>query len=327
MALYRAIKPPDHENTSNAAYTFRPGNETNGTIDVVKDYMWTLTPKSGRKEIPYIRLEEYEVNTTTIAQQVDFYTTGIAEAGRVGSGPMGVYDGIFPKNQPTDFVYLLPFYTDINLEVNTGEWTSVDTLEAAKGGITGFASMLDPALGRLVEGSVDLATNAAGAFLALNYPKVGIMDRPKLWQSHQFRTYTIKFPLYNTYNPDPNYPEWLKNRQLCELLINQNLYNKTSFITGIPPVFYDVWIPGQHYCPAACVTNITIHNRGNIRLLKQGVTGSAGQSLANEYNVPDVYEVSLTLTDMVIPSKNLFQNIQNKQNNITAAERTTTTET
>jgi len=312
MALYEWTIPPGYENYGTAAGTFRPGPEAgDGTIDVRTDYYWTLTPPVGRKEIPYIQLTEYEVNETTISNQVQFYTEGIAN-GFAGTGVLAPYEGLFPKSDEnaTGFVYKLPFYSDINLEVNSPEWTSVDTLEAAKGAASGFMKAIDPRLSRLFEGAVEGATTAAGAFLALNYPKVGIMDRPKLWQSHQFRTYTIKFPLYNTICPNPNNPEWLRNRQLCELLINQNLYNKLSFVTGIPPVFYDVWIPGQHYCPAACVTNLTINNRGNIRLLTAG---------NKEYNVPDVYEFSMTLTDMVIPSKNLFQNIQAKQQRVNAA--------
>lgn len=300
MALYRAVKPSDHSSNNNAAYTYRPGSEApSGIVDVVKNYNWTLTPSTSRKEIPYIYLKEFEVNSTTISNQIEFYTKGIQE-GVSGSGPLGPYEGIFPKDNPTDFKYKLPFYTDVNLEVTSPEWTSVDTLESAKGAVVGLGNMIDPALGRLVEGGIDLATNAAGAYLALNYPKVGIMDRPKLWQSHNFRVYTIKFPLFNTYNPDINKPEWYKNRQFCELIINQNLYNKLSFITGIPPVFYEVTIPGQHYCPASCVTNISITNRGNVRLLDM-----AGV----KFNVPDVYDISITLTDMVVPSKNLFQAI------------------
>jgi hypothetical protein len=312
--LYTAIKPPGYQNTNSAAFTYRPGDEApGGLVDVVNKYYWTLTLPASRKEIPYIRLKEYEVNETTISNQIEFYTKGIGVA-PTGSGPLAAYDGLFPKDNPTGFTYEMPFYTDVNLEVTSPEWTSVDTLEAAKGGIVGFAGALDPALGRLFEGGIDLASNAAGAFLSLNYPKVGIMDRPKLWQSHNFRTYTIKFPLFNTFNPDANYPEWIKNRQLCELLINQNLYNKLSFITGVPPVFYDVLIPGQHYCPASCVTNITINNRGNVRLL---------QHQSKDYNVPDVYDVSITLTDLVIPSKNLFQSIQTKQNQVNVTQATT----
>jgi hypothetical protein len=293
---------PREDNTKKAQ-TYVPAGGTT-TVDVITKYAWTLTPPVNRKEIPSIELTEYEVDESTISRQINFYATGVVEGITGGEDYLSPYDQLFPKDKDTGFKYIFPYYTDINFEVNTPQWTSLDTLEAAKKGAGDIASFVHPTLGRAVDMAFGAAGGITGAALALNYPKVGIMDRPKLWQSHDFRSYTIKFPLYNTYNFNPNKPEWINNRELCELLINQNLYNKLSFITGIPPVFYEVLIPGQHYSPAACVTNIAIYNRGNIRQLKN--------SSGIDCNVPDVYEVNITLTDLVIPSKNLFQAISNK---------------
>jgi tRNA A-37 threonylcarbamoyl transferase component Bud32 len=83
-------------------------------------------------------------------------------------------------------------------------------------------------------------------------------------------------------------------------------------------VFYELIILGQHYSYASCVTQLTIYNRGNMRLLADtdGVP----------VNVPDVYEVDMTLTDMVMPSKNLFQTIKN-QNVVSELARNITTTT
>ena len=75
--------------------------------------------------------------------------------------------------------------------------------------------------------------------------------------------------------------------------MNQNTMYKTSFVTGVPPVFYDIFIPGQYYCWASCVTNLNVGNLGNTRLI-------------NNYIVPDAYQVEITLTEMVLPSKNQF---------------------
>jgi hypothetical protein len=88
------------------------------------------------------------------------------------------------------------------------------------------------------------------------------------------------------------------------LLVNQNLYNKRDLITSLPPVFYEVLVPGQHYSYASCVTNITIGNKGNMRKLSM-------KDKNITCIVPDAYDVSITLTDMVMPSKNLFQQIEN----------------
>lgn len=325
-SLYTNTQKPAGYQSKATASIYRPAGT--GVVDVINDYTWTLTPPAGRKEIPSIILTEYQVNETTISRQYDFYTTGLGSGTFAPTDILSPYDSLFPKDQPTDFNYKFPFYSDVNFEVNTPQWASLDTLEAAKGAAIDAGTFLGGQLGATIVGkTTELLTGLVGAGLAANYPKVGIMDRPKLWQSHDFRTYTIKCPLYNTVNTDPNGQEWVKNRELCELLINQNLYNKLTFITGIPPVFYEVLIPGQHYSPAACVTNLVIYNRGNMRQFTiRPDTDSQGRPIPYagdnyEYNVPDVYEINMTLTDLVIPSKNLFQAIQDKQLQVIARSR------
>lgn len=303
-----------------------------GTVNVVNDYWWTLTPPEGRKEIPTIQLLEFQVDESMITRQIDFYVNGAINAFqnvRRSEGEnidiLSPYNQLFPKDKPTRFEYIFPFYNEVNFEVNTPVWASLDTLEAGVKGLADLGSVVHPALGAAVESVAGFIGKASLGAAAAFYPKVGIMDRPKLWERHEFRSYTIKIPLYNTFSSNTNTPEWVKNRELCELLVNQNLYNKLTFITGIPPVFYEVLIPGQHYSPAACVTNLTIYNRGNIRQLSQNLTytiNGAQQTNAYTFNVPDVYEINMTLTDLVIPSKNLFQAIQERDLQVSSRLRT-----
>jgi hypothetical protein len=289
---------------------FRPAR--NGYINVVKDFPWTLTP--ARNDVPRVILKEYEVNESTIQRQVDFYVSGIRNfGGAIGTDRIpGVasnnilspYSELYPKTpqNATGFRYDFPYISDINFEVNTPVWQSLDTLEQAQKGATGLAGVaFGQGAAAVTDQAINAATAAAGAALAVSYPKVGIMDRPRLWQNHDFRNIDVKFPLFNTMGPD----DWKTNRQLCELLVNQNLYNKRDLITGIPPVFYELLIYGQHYSYASCVTRLVIYNRGNMRLLRDD-DGIA-------VNVPDAYEVNITFTDMVMPSKNQFQSIRNRQ--------------
>lgn len=315
---------------------------TNSTFDVVHNYRWTLSTKlnpntpDSLDEVPYIKLREYRVDESTIKTQLSYYLTGAGQTVQnVGQDTLDTifdfgngflnsdinspeinknkdvnllapYENLFPRN-PTGNNYILPYFDDINFEVNTPQWASLDTLEAG----ANFASAAAGVLGgegaaNIVGGLISGTAKAVGAGLALAYPKIGIMDRPKLWQSHDYRTIQIKFPLFNTVNAD----DWYKNRNLCWILVNQNLFTKRDFITGVPPVYYEVIIPGQHYSYAACVTNITIYNRGNMRKFKEADGSDA--------IVPDAYEVSITLTDMVMPSRNLFQSIQAESKKVTS---------
>jgi hypothetical protein len=263
----------------------------NEKFNVVDGYRWTLSNKN--KETPFIQLVEYEVNESTISTQIGFYQR--AAANLLSDDPMSPYEGLFPRT-PTNNVFKFPYFSDVNFEVNTPVWQSLDTLQEGANvlkGITGFLGGEKAAnfVGNLIQG----AATVGGGVAAAVYPKVGIMDRPRLWQNHDFRSISIKFPLFNTVDA----ADWDKNRYLCWVLVNNNLFIKRNFITSIPPVYYEVTIPGQHYSYASCVTNLTVYNRGNMRML----TDRNG----NKVLVPDAYEVNMTLTDMVMPSRNLFQ--------------------
>ena len=275
-------------------------------VDVVKEYPWTLSKNQELlNEVPYAIFVEFAVDESTIQQQISYYGTAVATALEGNTNPLAPYEKLFPRNS-TGNVYSFPYFSDINFQVNTPSWQSLDTLEQGQKfaeGIGGFLFGDEGAknVGRIIEG----AAVTAGAALAAAYPKVGIMDRPKLWSSHDFRTIEIKFPLFNTVGPN----DWIKNRDLCWQLVNQNLFTKRDFVTGIPPVYYEILIPGQHYSYAASVTNLTIYNRGNMRTL---LDNDGGPTI-----VPDVYEVNITLQDLVMPSQNLFQSIRQKQKDIT----------
>ena len=126
--------------------------------------------------------------------------------------------------------------------------------------------------------------------LKLSSPVVGAVDRPSQFKEHSERSITIEFPLYNTIKPQ----DWTKNRDFWYIFASQNLFLKRDFVTGLPPVFYRIFIPGQYYCHAACVTKFEVTNLGNIRAYE-------------DYLVPDAYQVSITLQEMLMPSLNQFQ--------------------
>jgi hypothetical protein len=282
-----------------------------GTYDVVTNYRWTLSDKinyddpDSLNEVPYVILKEYEIDESTIKTQFDYYSRGVKEAVvESDTSKLAPYDQLFPR-KTTNNLYRFPYFSDVNFEINTPPWQSLDGIEQvgnAAGNVGKF--LLGSDFGQNITNFINNTAKVATAGLAAVYPKVGIMDRPKLWDRHDFRTIEIKFPLFNTLKPD----DWKANRSLCWILVNQNLYTKKSFITGMPPVYYEVIIPGQHYSYAAAVTNLVIYNRGNMRQLRDD------RNL--QVMVPDAYEVNLTLTDMVMPSRNLFQAIQEKQQQI-----------
>ena len=265
--------------------------------DVINDYRWTLSPVRSLEEVPKIKLVEYEVDESTITTQIKYYSVGAVNAVSSEPGGLTPYEHLFPKNKMVG-KYEFPYFSDINFEISTPVWQSLDTVGELGKAIQSGVGLLFGEKAAAAAGAIGGAVGGlAMGGLAMTYPKVGIMDRPRLWQNHDFRSINVKFPLFNTYSPD----DWKKNRSLCERLLRQNLYFKRDFITGIPPVFYEVEIPGQHFSYASCATNLTIYNRGNMRTL----VNDSGKEVV----VPDAYEINLTLTDMVMPSKNLFDRV------------------
>lgn len=261
-----------------------------GGVDVLNDYRWTLTDRNGRNETPRAVLTEWRLLQSSLLNSARYYAAGLSQLAATPSNPylserhMNGYAGLFDFKNPTGFWYSVPYFGEISNEVSS-TWTALDILEKIKNGI----NMISSNVGK----GVDIAEALVGLGYEANYPRVGIMDRPKLWESSNFRTINIKFPLYNTVDEK----DITKNWDLCYLLTYQNMFNKMNFIIAIPPVFYTVYIPGQFFSIAMYVSDLKVYNRGNMRIMNVG---------GKKRNIPDVYEIDITLTDMVMPSQNML---------------------
>jgi hypothetical protein len=280
--------------------------KSNGGVDVINNYTWTLTPKGtdnkGREETPRIILTEFRLLTSSFLNSAKYYITGAQQ--QVGSsGTAGVtngYKGLFDFSNPTKFWYVFPYFNETANEVQSS-WTTLDAVEKgldAAGVVPGLREGAETILAALRTG------------YEANFPRVGVMDRPKIWEQSTPRSINIKFPLFNT----KEYSDIKKNWELCYLLLYQNSFNKRDFVTAIPPVFYTVWAPGQFFTIAAYVSDLKIYNRGNIRHMDIGLEST------RSVNVPDVFEIDMTLTDMVMPSQNMLSYIMENTQPVTVQD-------
>lgn len=285
-------------------------------IDIIRNYRWTLSNKSDEdqwREIPYIRLREYKCVDSSIKRQLAFnLQLGVDTAVNVSPGAatarkylaprnsIDVYAEIWPKDNPTGFSYKFPYFTKKGMELGTEPWTALDAIgESLKGGVEGLEKMVgeESRVGNWAKTAgkvMDLMQAGTDAVMNFRYPAVGVSDRPKVFMAHSNRSIEISFYLYNTVKEN----DWRENRDLLYLFMHQNLFNKRDLTTGVPPVFYDVYIPGQYYSYASCVTNYQVNYIGNQRLIYGG------------YIVPDAYEITITLGELVQPSKNQFEALQ-----------------
>lgn len=294
-----------------------------GEIDILRNYRWTLTNVKNRDDIPYIRLEEHECNESMIKKQVEMYIhagANITSDIAVGSTnfftslfgtrvsysrePLNVYSEMYPDS-PTGNYYTFPYFNKTQYELSTPQWQKVDGIgEALKGaaggtsrllksvGLGGMSSLID-----IAEQGAEALTSAGEFALKLAYPVIGVADRPSIFTGHNDRSVTISFPLYNTVLKE----DWIFNKDFYTLFASQNLFNKVNFITGRPPVFYRVYVPGQYFSYASCVTNFTVENLGHVTIEKD---------LTGEHIVPDAYQITITLQELLMPSLNQFASLR-----------------
>jgi hypothetical protein len=278
-----------------------------GDINIVQKYDWTVSNKN-RSDIPAIKLEEHKIEGGSIQKQFAFYANGISNAtsdflngggAQETRGILDVYDEIFVPNK-TGFTYFFPYFAKVSYELTTSQWQQFDSISQSLGQITSGVGKLFGGAGEKLANLVTTGAEAAGALaqtaLQFKYPVVGIADRPRIFTAHSERSITIEFPLYNTIRAN----EWLRNKDFIDLFMSQNLFNKRNFITGLPPCWYKVTIPGIYYSVASCVTNIAVENLGNTRMLQ-------AQGFGANFIVPDAYQVRITLQEMAMPSKNQFE--------------------
>lgn len=309
-------------------------------INVVDDFPWTLTPTTSeaRKEAPYIFLREFLQLETQLNQSAQPYgksTTFVSGARDTGSSLPGIFDfealwqlldpldvdtdnlykGLFDHKISTDFLYKLPFFTQDYFTTNNN-WQGTDILDkliSIQSGIGGGMkrTLIKSILGDKGEGVGKFLQSLPSLYKQIEMfnikagnPAVGLMDPPHVWKGSSNRTYTFEFPLFNINSTtDSNSINTIvKNWEFCFLITYQNLINKRNYFTGIPPVFYEVLIPGIHYTKAAYISDLTIENLGNLRLMKLPINGTTECKV----NVPDGYSIKITLTDLLQPSKNLL---------------------
>jgi hypothetical protein len=280
-----------------------------GKYDVVHEYAWTLSKTKDRDDIPYIVLTEESANESELMKQVKNFAEG--NTNRVGdvfnaSNPdddMSVYNELWPE-RPTGNEYTLPYFAKTTFDLSTDSWREIDKTGEALGNL---GNSMKDAADKFTNGNYSKSKFArglgiaaaagglanAGLDLALKgrYPVLNSVDRPAIFAAHSKRSLTISFPLYNTVGPN----DWIKNRDFYYQFASVNLFYKKDLIAGVPPVYYRVLVPGQYYCHAACVTNLTIENLGNTRLVD------------NSYIIPDAYQFNITLQEMTMPSINQFR--------------------
>jgi len=237
-------------------------------FDVIEDFNWTVSQMgSVRNEVPYVILREFQQTDAALIQSINFWYQQAKEVKSIGKSGFGAmanpYKGLYYA-QETGFLYKLPYYSDYH-----------HTISNSWGDNKG-------ALGNLVDSVVVPVAKVL-------FPSAGV-ETAKAWEGGSAASYDITFQLLNTVECKTDIP---RNKELVNALIRANLQFKVNTVASLPPVFYEVEIPGIRYSPVSIISNLTVQHKGQMNIVNGDI-------------IPDAYEINIQILELVNESRNLF---------------------
>jgi hypothetical protein len=285
-------------------------------IDVVNDMAWTKTPKSGRKDVPWAYMREYQMQQGQLISSILYWARIYQQVGLSGqliydvNDPSDVYKfKYFAKK--TGFSYKFPYFSTKKFNR-----ASSFSYEDGKSPFAPFAELGQhtAAIGHLPGAPSGLFRSAAamgasvGAFAGV---ALGIgnmmtpgkieMEHPRAWTGTQESDFVISFDLLNT----GSVQDVEDNRNLCYILTHNNSGSRRSFSLMDPSCIYDLYIPDVVSFPACYISNLDITNLGNtrIRQLSNGI----------DRIIPEAYRINMTISSLLLPTRNILMGLDSGQ--------------
>jgi len=272
-----------------------------GLVDVSKDMYWSNT--GNKDEVPSVFCVEKELQFGTWATQLSNLLT---QTGAVLSTAGSVVGASNAKNldtflklysaKPTGFKYNFPWLINSGQPLRTisNTWDDAQGLSslAKSFGAQSSGSSQNNNAGSALIGAV------GGAVMGALTPGFGFEDT-KEYKSTSQQSITLSFPLYNTLDLKSAF----RHFSFVQLFTFQNLKTRTSLMTFIPPKIYEVdaYAIGGVYMPAAVVSELKIESIGTTRAMSDWYGYGA-----NNIIMPEAYRVSITFTDLLSQSSNVF---------------------
>lgn len=344
-------------------------------INIRDSHHWTESPVTSRGEVPFLSLKEYKIlanpmlnqmiNNVAVAVQLGAET--LDTAGKMAAQATELIgkisaDGVDVKKEianaqrriedlstqdlqdeqtdqfsdplepyklmymtaPTKFKYTMPYMENSfrSIQNSMGE-----------GGSDGKQGLLG-----IVDSLAGAATEIMGDISGRTLVNPGVqIEKPKSFSfTGREKSYTVRFPLFNT----KSYEEIIKNWEFLYLLIYQNTPNRITKDLIDPPCIYEAKIPGVWYSKYACITNLTIEYVGARREMPIEVlfidssnsnntsdgTGSTNwQVEPRTINtvIPDAYQVSLTVQELFSETQNFLYHMlrESSDNQVTVGKK------
>jgi hypothetical protein len=279
-------------NISNTYYKLTPKTPV---IDILNNFKWKNWGNTD--EVPAVYVYEKELLYSVFTNSI----LSIIEQGKnlfSGEG-LDIYSQLY-KSESTGFNYVFPYLLASGnaLRAISNQWSGVaganDIINNAvqtssKPSKDGGNS--NPLLSNLVSMGINTALGTIS-------PGWGMEELFKFDNTAR-QTLPVSFPLYNTGDIEDIY----SNLSFINVFSYQNLKNRTSIMTYIPPKIYtvDAKSIGGIYMPAAYVSDFKVESIGTTRRINELKKFGIDDAL-----IPEAYKVTISFTELLSQSANIF---------------------
>jgi hypothetical protein len=271
--------------TSSSYVVLRPKNGSSSVVDVYRSMAWSNLGK--KDEVPQVFVTEKELQYGAWATQI----SNLIEQGAnlYNNGRVDSFVQLYAAKN-TGFYYNFPWLlkNGDNIRSIENSWNSIQGLGDF---LSSSAKSSDSTAGKIFGAAVGIST---GLFT----PGFGFEDT-KQYESTSQQQLTITFPLYNTIDLELAF----KHFSFVNLFTFQNLKTRTTLMSFIPPKIYEVdaYSVGGIYMAAAVVSNFKVDSIGTTRRMSEWT-----QFGPREILIPEAYRVTITFTDLLSQSSNVF---------------------
>lgn len=220
------------------------------------------------------------------------------EGNNLNSEIFSPYRFLYITNDSTKKKYVFPL-----LNGNS----SFGSIKNSWGNAAGLPELLQQGLNYLNEGALmvtggfNFAQNLMG-FLSGDGSDIGNVNETAKTFTYPTsgESINIDFVLYNTTKKDA----WKRNYQFLYLFTLRNLPFRIDTSSFLPPLLYDIIVPGVKRLPICCVDSIKVVPKGMTRTLAcdNFITGTGKIYV----NVPEAWEVGITFTSLIASSANMM---------------------
>ena len=287
-----------------------------GSVNVIDNFSWTLSPKSSRKNVPYVDLIEYQQNAGQLISSILYFlriyntTESITDLLEAPKDPGDLYKLKYIA-EPTGFRYRFPYFSakktsrtsDFGYEDGQSPFSAAHKLgqsAVAYGERIGSGSSIRRLFAEVAE--IGALGQAGVGLLNTMVPGKFQLEHPQSWVGTTEGEYTFTFDLFNTGTTD----DVIQNRNLCYILTYQNSPARRNFALTDPVCIYSVHIPDVVDMPAAYINGLEITNLGNTRVVK-----SDGFNNGSGFIIPEAYRISITLRSLFMPTRNIMAGLDN----------------